>query len=211
MGKSASMNFLFVATDVGHKVIEVSQQTFKYLKLKIFKSEPNEWCFNFYLYSIFGVAVIIASPRRWSVMNVSCWQIPPGLWFNLLSYGMRTKWTIFQACKYVTNDSARTIDSNHSDTMFHSQDWLWLYKLLASWTVNPCTTRLNLDQSSRIFVSVYTSNLNKFPKWNGLFFFFFTLKGAVGFPPIFKRKRGTEWTLVNSAVTLYTGICFYLY
>lgn len=105
-------------------------------------------------------------------MNVSCWQIPPGLWFNLLSYGMRTKWTIFQACKYVTNDSARTIDSNHSDTMFHSQDWLWLYKLLASWTVNPCTTRFNLDQSSRIFVSVFASNLNKFPKWNRLFFFY---------------------------------------
>lgn len=143
------------------------------MKLKIFKSAPNEECFNFYLYSIFGVVVIIASPRRWSVMNVSCWQIPPGLWFNLLSYGMRTKWTIFQACKYVTNDSARTIDSNHSDTMFHSQDWLWLYKLLASWTVNPCTTRFNLDQSSRIFVSVFASNLNKFPKWNGLLFFFY--------------------------------------
>lgn len=44
-------------------MIEVSQQTFKYLKLKIFKSVPNEWCFNFYLYSIFGVVVIIASPK----------------------------------------------------------------------------------------------------------------------------------------------------
>lgn len=45
-------------------MIEVSQKTFKYLKLNILKNVPNERYFNFYLYSIFGVVVIITSPRR---------------------------------------------------------------------------------------------------------------------------------------------------
>ena len=127
-----------------------------------------------FIYILFLVWLWLEPHRDgWSVMNVSCWQIPPGLWFSVLSYGMRTKWTIFQACKYVTNDSARTIDSNHSDTMFHSQNWLWLYKLLASSTANPCTTCFDLDQSARIFVSVLASNLNTFfPKYNELFFYF---------------------------------------
>lgn len=138
---------------------------------------------------------------------MSCWQIPPGLWFNLLSYGMRTKWTIFQACKYVTNDSARTIDSNHSDTMFHSQHWLWLYKLLASWTVNPCTTRFNLDQSSRIFVSVFACNLNTFPRWNGVFSIFCIKKVLLDFSPILIKKEGSR-TLIKLLVTIDTFICF---
>lgn len=45
------------------KVIEASQQTFKDWKLKIFKSVSNEQHFNFYLYSGFGVVVIITSAR----------------------------------------------------------------------------------------------------------------------------------------------------
>lgn len=142
-------------------------------------------------------------------MNVSRWQIPPGPWLNLLNYGMRTKWTIFQACKYVTNDSARTIDSNHSDTMFHSRDWLWLYKLLASWTVNPCPTCFKLDQSWRIFVSVFTYNLNTFAT-------------EMDFPPILHWKVVVEFALMlnkdkgsrpltKSPATIYTFICFYLH
>lgn len=49
-------------------MIEVSQKTFKYLKLNILKSVPNEQYFNFYLYSIFGMVVIITSPR-WVISN----------------------------------------------------------------------------------------------------------------------------------------------
>lgn len=110
------------------KVIQDSWQIPKYLKTKNMKGVPAELCFNFYLHSAFGVAAITASPRRVISKERVLSADPSRALIQSLSYEMRTKWTIFQACKYVTNGSAGTIDSNHDDTMLHSQTRLCLYK-----------------------------------------------------------------------------------
>lgn len=89
-----------------------------------------------------------------------------------LSYEMRTKWTIFQACKYVTNGSAGTIDSNHDDTMLHSQARLCRYRWRESWAVNPCMTGFQLHQPRRRFLAMFPSNPSKFWTTDGLNFIF---------------------------------------
>lgn len=73
------------------KVVQVSRQTPNYLKAKNMKGVPNEECFNFYLHSAFGVAVMTASPRQVIGKEGVPSADPSRALIQSLSYEMRTK------------------------------------------------------------------------------------------------------------------------
>lgn len=152
------------------------------------------------------MAVITASPRRVIGKERVLSADPSRVLIQSLSYEMRTKWTIFQACKYVTNGSAGTIDSNHDDTMLHSQTRLCLYKGCARWAAKPCMTGSSLDRPLRRFLSVCTSTLRKSQNWNALPFIF-TVKECCWVTVNLRTKQRSR-NLPRSQVIMCSSICF---